>query len=311
MLTEQTIKLLKKRARTIPELMKALKIDTEILGSILVKLGREHPGISRTSNRVFIDDARLRELTPMQHTIETCGKIGVISCTHFGSKFAQITALHKYYQKCKDHGVDVVLHCGDLIDGEKVYRGHRFESHLQGFADQRDFTVANYPKVEGIKTYCISGNHDDSFVQTANIDVVAEIVLQRDDMDYLGRYGAYVMLNGIVTAKLHHGHGGGAYARSYKLQKYVESFTSENKPQMYFLGHYHRQFYDFFRNIHCYQVASFQGQTPYAVRKALDPQITGWIIEYDIDQDGWSIDEATMRLVPSYREIQDDWKNWI
>lgn len=311
-LTEQAVRLLKKRDRSIPELLKLLKIGPEELSGVLIKLGREHPGISRSSDRVFIDDSRFQEIIPLRHTIETNGKIGVISCTHFGSKFAQITALHNYYQKCKDHGVSVVLHCGDLVDGEKVYRGQRFEQHLQGFADQRDFTVVNYPKVEGIRTYLIAGNHDDSFVQYANIDAVAEIVAKREDMDYLGRYGAYVVLNGIITTKMHHGGPGGqAYARSYKLQKFVESFASENKPQLYFLGHYHTQFYDFLRNVHCFQVASFQGQTPYLVRKGLDPQITGWVLEFEIAQDGWSINEITMRLVPSYREIRDDWKNYL
>lgn len=312
-LTPQVIRLLKRRERTIPELLDHLKIAPSLLQDLLIRLGRSHPGISRSGDRIFIDDARYQEVIPLRHTIETCGKFGVISCTHFGSKYAQITALHKYYQKCKDHGVDTVFHCGDLVDGERVYRGQRFEQHLQGFKDQRDFTVANYPKIEGIKTYIIAGNHDDSLLTYANIDVVAEIVLQREDMDYLGRYGAYVLLNGVIIAKLHHGGPGGqAYARSYKMQKFVESFTSENKPQLYFLGHYHTNFQDFLRNIHCFQVACFQGQTPYLVRKGLDPQITGWIIEYDVStKDGWSIEEATVRLIPSYREIKDDWKHFV
>lgn len=308
----KTIQLLKKKARTITELLKLLKITPEELKELLIKLGQEHPGISRSSDQIFIEDSRYREVIPLHHTIQTNGRIGVLSCTHFGSKFAQITALHQYYQRCKDLGVDTVLHCGDLLDGEKVYRGHRFEQHLQGFSDQRDFAVANYPRQKGIRTYVISGNHDDSFVQYANIDAVAEVCFRRDDMDYLGRYGAYVLLNGLTIVKMHHGGPGGmAYARSYKMQKYVESFTSENKPQVYLLGHFHVQFYDFLRNIHCFQVASFQGQTPYLVRKNLDPQCTGWIIEAPIGKDGWSIDEAIIHLVPFYREIKDDWKHWV
>jgi len=206
----------------------------------------------------------------------------------------------------------MVLHCGDLVDGSGyIYRGQRYEMHLQGFTEQRDFVVEAYPNV-GIPTKIISGNHDDSFATSAGVDICQEIVKERPDMDYLGRYQAYIGLQqGSTRVLLHHGEGGCAYAASYKGQKYIETFTSETKPQVYCLGHYHMFIQMFRRNIHFLQLGCFQSQTPYLARKMLAPEIGAWIVEYSLDPaDGWSLNTVRVSLVPFYRPIEDDYKHF-
>jgi len=309
---KQAIRLLKKKERTLAQLAKSLKLSLEETGALLAELGRSHPGVSRVGNRVFIDDSRLRGVDPLSFAVqEKKGKIGIVSCTHFGSKYAQITHLHTFYKKCKEEGCEFVINCGDVSDGDgRVYRGQRYEIHLQGFTEQRDFIVSVYP--DDLPTKMIAGNHDDSFTKSAGIDLLAEVAKEREDIDYLGRYAAFLFLkNGRVKTKVHHGDGGGAYAVSYKPQKYIEALSSEEKPQLYLLGHFHRIEQLFLRNVHLIQVGCFQSQTPFLVRKSLSPDVGGWILEYELEEDGWSLASVKMQLVPFYKMIMDDYKGYI
>jgi predicted phosphodiesterase len=308
----RAIKLLKKKERTLRQLAAYLKIDVVEAGRVLEYLGKTHPGISRIGSKVFIDEARFRGVDPLTFPLGgKRGRIGVVSCTHYGSKYAQITHLHEFYERCAKEDVEFVVNCGDVTDGDgRVYRGQRYEMHLQGFTEQRDFVVKHYPNQ--VPTKMIAGNHDDSFAKSAGIDLIAEIVKEREDLDYLGRYAAYMMLGGADGArcKIHHGDGGGAYAVSYKPQKYIEALSSEDKPQLYLLGHFHRIEQLFLRNVHLIQVGCFQAQTPYLVRKSLSPDVGGWILDYEISPDGWSIGAVRVTLVPFYRMIREDYKNY-
>ena len=55
-------------------------------------------------------------------------KVGVVTDTHIGSRFQQITHLRQFYQDCKNEGIKTIFHCGDLMEGNgKLYRGQQFE----------------------------------------------------------------------------------------------------------------------------------------------------------------------------------------
>jgi hypothetical protein len=86
-------------------------------------------------------------------------RFAVVSCSQIGSKYQQLTHLYSFYKLCKKRGVELVLHCGDLVDGEKIYRGHEYELFLHGADAQRDYTIENYPSFAGIETKVILGNH--------------------------------------------------------------------------------------------------------------------------------------------------------
>jgi hypothetical protein len=314
---KKVIPYLRKGSRTLPELAKYLKIKMVDLEPILTHLGKHHPGVSRSGEEIFIDNVVLRggdNLTFDLTGTEKHGRLGVVSCTHFGSKYMQLTYLNEFYEYCYKIGVDRMINLGDMTEGSgMVYRGQRYEMFLQGFTQQRDYAVENYPRIEGVSTDIIAGNHDDSFVKSADVDVVKEICnhKDRDDLNYCGRYAANILLcDGKVKTKLHHGEGGGSYAISYKVQKYIEAFTPEDKPQLYLLGHFHRVEQLFLRNVHAIQVGCFQAQTPYLVRKNLSPVIAGWVIDYDIAADGWSLGTVGVRLRPFYQAITDDYRNY-
>lgn len=231
-------------------------------------------------------------------------RFAVISCTQIGSKYQQMSHLHTFYKLCKRRGIDLVLHCGDLVDGAKVYRGQEYELFLHGADEQVDYTVENYPRISGIQTKVILGNHDESFWKTDGFNVVKAICEKRTDMDYLGDYLAFVHIDGIKVGIMH-GAGGVAYARSYKLQKIVEQFSPEVKPHMLFVGHWHIQCHiPHYRNVEAFSMGAFQAQTPFLTRLGLSPDMGGLIVEFRTDDKGLLGVKA--EWIPFYVPIKND-----
>ena len=231
-------------------------------------------------------------------------RFAVVSCSQLCSKYQQLTHLYSFYKLCKKRRIKEVLHCGDLVDGERVYRGHEYELFIHGADAQVDYAVSNYPKFEGIKTRVILGNHDESFYKTAGFNVVKAICHERDDMEYLGDYLAFLEIDGLNVG-LMHGAGGVAYSRSYKLQKIIEQFAPEVKPHMLFVGHWHVQAHvPQYRNVEGFMMGAFQSQTPYLTRKGLTPDIGGVIVEVRTDEKG--ILSVKTEWVPYYVPIKND-----
>jgi hypothetical protein len=208
-------------------------------------------------------------------------RFGVVADTHLGSIYQQLTHLHTFYQLCQEHKIGTIFHCGDLTDGQHIYQGHEYELFLHGADSQIDYVIQNYPRVPGITTYFICGNHDESHYKRAGMDVGKYIAESRKDMRYLGFHGAHLTLNGIPNlVYLHHGASGNAYARSYKIQKLVEQLPPGEKPYMLFEGHYHTACHlPNYRNVYVWQMPCFQAQTPFERRRALNPEVMGLFCE--------------------------------
>lgn len=233
----------------------------------------------------------------------------VVSDTHFGSRWQQLTHLHTFYEKCASMGISTVLHAGDLVAGQKIYRGQEFELFMHGADAQTEYAIKYYPRIKGIKTLMISGNHDLSHYKYAGVDVCQAVAKERDDIEYLGKDGAYLNMHGI-SIYLAHGTGGNAYARSYKLQKVIEQLAPEQKPNILIMGHYHTQvFMPMYRNVMAIQMPCFEAQTPYLKRKGLYPEVGGIIIEFVIDKTHEYIGMANFKVefVPFYIAKTDDY----
>lgn len=212
-------------------------------------------------------------------------RIGLVSDTHIGSKYQQIYSLYEFYDKCEDEGVDVVLHAGDLSDGFGMYNGQVFELFALSERDQENYIVKHYPKIDGVKTIVIGGNHDESFWKKNGSDICYNVCNRRPDMQYNGFYISNINING-VNIRLHHGDGGTAYARSYKPQRLAMScIENENilNPDILVIGHYHSScILPQFLGIYTVQMPGFQAQTPnYMGRKGLNPDIGGIILEVE------------------------------
>lgn len=208
-------------------------------------------------------------------------KFGVVSDTHLWAKTCAINELHDFYNLCKQEWITDVLHAWDVIDGNgRVYKWQLSELEVFWFDDTVEFIKNNYPKVEWIKTHFITGNHDESYLQSDWADIWKAIARVRDDMNYLWFYDATVVV-WWIKIWLHHWAWGWSYAQSYKLQKYVETLTWDNKPQLFILGHYHWSLYMSVRNIHCLLPWCWQKPNNFSVRLWLPNTIWWYIVEIE------------------------------
>lgn len=232
-------------------------------------------------------------------------RFAVMGDTHLGSRYQQITHLRAFYDKVAKEGIETVLHLGDLVDGtHKMHRDAVFEQFVHGFDGQVDYAVDNYPRVGNIRTLMISGNHDDSYHADAGADAVKAFCDRRDDCEYLGQRGVYLDFGG-VSIYLWHPTGGGAYARSYKMQKLIEAMAPENKPHMLFCGHWHLpEHTPALRNVEAFMVPCYQSQTYFLKTKGLSPVVGGLIIDLWTNEHG--IDDLRTRWCIERIPVPDD-----
>jgi predicted phosphodiesterase len=240
-------------------------------------------------------------------------KVGMISDTHIGSKMQQLTYLRDFYHLCAEEGVDTIYHAGDVFAGNgKIYRGQEFEIFINGIDECVNYFCEEYPKIDGITTKFITGNHDLSWYTQQGIDVGKQIELRRDDLEYMGQLASYVEITTSDNKPgprmyLIHPDAGASYARSYKPQKIVEGLSSENKPEILAIGHYHVSGYFDIRNVHVFLASCFEAQTPYLKRKSLMPNIGGWILDLEITDDN-SIVSIVQKYIKYFTPIPHDYK---
>jgi predicted phosphodiesterase len=234
-------------------------------------------------------------------------RFGLISDTHLGSMCQQLTHLNAIYDIFKSEGIINVYHCGDIVDGDDVYPGHKFEVHTFGADNQKRYTLKNYPQREGITTKFITGNHDLKWYTKDGYDIGSAIANERSDLIYLGQYFARVELTPKCILQLEHPLGKPAYAVSYKTQRKIDNIRGGDKPNILAEGHYHYSDYMFRRNVHAYCVPSFQGQTKFAKRLGLESDNGGYIIEINVDDEG-TITKLTQSFYPFYKALEHDYE---
>ena len=250
---------------------------------------------------------------PEHHTAKWDGttsiRFAIMGDTQMGSKYAQLTHLHNFYNLCAELGIDTVYHTGDLTEGLKMRPGHEYEVYTVSADEMVEDVVKNYPRHEGITTHFITGNHDASIYKHVGYDIGQAIANQRPDMKYLGRDCAVINLTPKCTLELRHPWDGTAYALSYKIQKMIEAMESDSKPNILAVGHYHKAEYLFYRNVHALQTGCFQGQTPFTRGKGISVHLGGWIVEIKVDKNGY-IQGIMPAFIPYYSSIKDDYKNF-
>ena len=92
-------------------------------------------------------------------------RFGAIGDTQIGSLYQRLDALKLFYERCAAEGVTTIFHTGDVLAGWHVYKGQEFELHPHGrsWAEQRQMFADRVPRIGGLTTIFITGNHDASF----------------------------------------------------------------------------------------------------------------------------------------------------
>ena len=299
---------MKKNHRSIADITNRTgKTINEIEAYLSNREKSETPKVDNKPRHVF------ENLTPkIEHKAwngNTTITFGLMGDTQINSKYTQLTYLHHFYKICEYRGITDVYHTGDIDEGEEMRIGHKYECYTQGGDDHKNEIVKNYPKIDGITTHFITGNHDASIYKKCGMDIGKAIAAERPDMHYLGRDCARIEITPHCVLELRHPWDGTAYALSYKPQKMIEAMEADSKPNILAIGHYHKLEYLFYRNIHCFQTGCFQMQTPFTRGKGISVHLGGWIITIDVDDEG-HIQRIVPEMIPFYKGIEDDYKNW-
>lgn len=208
----------------------------------------------------------------------------LISDTHLCSKYDRLDILRYLYEKAQDRGIRHILHSGDFTDGRSNRPEHIYELREISYEGQVDYCVEKYPKFDG-RTYVISGNHDDWWYKSTGSEIVKAIANRRDDIVYLGSDVADLSI-GKLKIRLFHGKGGLAYAKSYKVQKYLDSIPLDERPDILQTGHIHQSFYMKQDGTHCFQTSCLEDLTPFARSMGMSNDKSVWWVDVYMNDKG-------------------------
>lgn len=211
-------------------------------------------------------------------------KLLLISDTHLCSKYDRLDILRYLYDKAENNGVKHILHSGDFTDGRSNRPEHTYELKEHSYQGQIDYCIDKYPNFSG-KTYVIQGNHDNWWYKSNGSEILRPIANAREDIMYLGSDVADLKI-GKLKIRLFHGQGGIAYAKSYKIQKYLDTIPVNEKPDILQTGHIHQAFYYKQDNTHCFQTSCLEDQTPYCRGIGLANDKSCWWVDVEFDDKG-------------------------
>ena len=245
-------------------------------------------------------------------------KIMLISDTRFGSIYEQITHLNNLFQTAKKLGCKYVFLTGDVVEG--IYSGvksiYNSTLHKNGAIDQAEYVAQMFPRVEGITTYFITGEHDLSFLKSNDkVDIGTLIANKRQDMIYLGPKRRKITItkddpkSGEISIYLQHSQGAVPYTVSYKPQQKIASLRNEEKTEILVTSHYAAC--DSFerRGVRSFQVPTMVATTD-EMKDANTPvynTVGGWIVTLNRDKKGRLLNTSQL-WVPYYNTIKDDYR---
>lgn len=291
---EKILHLLKGKRLSFKEILRTLKLTADQFSEAVLNLRKQGVNVqyAKHDKSFFISAVPtvFHQSFPLEMPLK--GKFGVVSDTHLCSDAERLDLLNEAYDDFVVQGIATVLHCGDISDGSRVYRGQMNYVKVFGDLKQAIYVIKHYPKRDGVKTYFIGGNHDLDSLQDSGTDRCSLIVNGldedkkhyegRDDLIYLGQFSAVLIFPQEVRVVMLHPRGGTVYANSYPQQKRSQNYAPDARPDLELSGHMHYYNHCFDLGTHLLAVPGFQDETEFFVRLGLKRQIGYLIVEYEI-----------------------------
>lgn len=233
-------------------------------------------------------------------------KFVAISDTRLGSKYQQLTILNDIYLKAYEMGYKNVILCGNISEGlfkvDNVYSDTNF---LADTLEQVDYITQYYPYVEGMKTYFITGTRDEKHLKNNKINIGKRISDIRSDMVYLGHTSCNIEIDKanmlVFSPKLEK-----TYTVSYRPQQQIDSFRSEDKPDILLYGGLLQMEKMTYRNVKCLSVPSVCATTKEMSDKRYANTVGAWYVTVTTDKYG---NLLNVRAIDSvyYKTNKDDY----
>ena len=212
-----------------------------------------------------------------------------VSDSHLCNEVQQLHLLNDVYRETKERGIDTVLHFGDILDGDYKNRpDHQYALFRLGASRQIDYVAEYYPQVEGITTYFITGNHDDTHFKNGGVLVGPAIARMREDMVFAGDEHSYFRPDESpkTTIEMYHPGGGCASSLSYRAQKYIDKMEPGNKPNVVGMGHYHQSHFLSYRNVIALLLPCTTAKSAFAVRQGLENTMGVYFVDMYVNSKG-------------------------
>ena len=284
----ELLKELTEREISLSELTSKLEINEyEILG-IVNKLRDEGINITvakRDDDIYLFNQGEKERVSNYSYKFDTDEsnefKFIAISNPIIGSKYQQLSILEDIYQKGHEMGYENVILCGNLTPGLYQITNPYHDTMMQV-----NYILSNYPKIEGMKTYFILGPNDEKHLKKNKINIGKRISDIRKDMIYLGFNSCDANIDKvnmfIQCSKL-----GKTYTVSYRSQQQVDSFRSEDKPDILLLGGLlQMEKYDY-RDVKVLSIPSVCATTKEMTDKRYQNTIGAWYITIRTNQKGY------------------------
>ena len=213
-------------------------------------------------------------------------KFVVIADTRIGSKSQQLSILNDIYQKAYSMGFNNVFLVGNISEGlyplTNVYSEDNF---LDDTLSQVDYITNNYPYIEGMKTYFITGLKDEKHLRNNKINLGKRISQVRDDMIYLGHGSCKALVDKtkilLLSSPLQK-----TYTVSYRPQQQIDSFRSEDKPDILLFGGGLQLEKFTYRSVKCLSIPSVCATTREMNDKRYSNTIGAWYVSLKTDKYG-------------------------
>jgi UDP-2,3-diacylglucosamine pyrophosphatase LpxH len=237
---------------------------------------------------------------PIAEYFKSKARFGVVSDTHLSSLWERVDLLEAAYQIMHKEGIKLVYHCGDMCEGSGMRKCQEYEITHHGADAQVAHVHDVYPYYKGMVTKFVVGSHDLSFKKNAGHNIGPRLA-ERDDLVFLGGESVLVPMKiGKTTTNIEINHPGGGTAQtiSWKVQQYINSLSGGRKPEIMFLGHYHKAEFLPYRNVMAYQAGCLQSQTDWMRRKNLAAVMGFWMVEIRATKKG--IGRVAMEWTPFF-----------
>ncbi|MEK7599170.1 MAG: metallophosphoesterase [Patescibacteria group bacterium] len=294
--TQKILRLLRKQKSTVAGLSKKFNKSKEFIINALDNLKNDGYLIEiseKVRGEIILavkkKNAKALNIQPIK---KNYFRFMVLSSTHIGNKYQQLSLLNKTYQIAEELGVDFAIHAGDLVAGRKT-QDRADELFLFSAQEQIDYAVKHYPYSKNFKTYIIAGKEDLSW----KLNVVSEICKKRADLIFTDEWSYDFSLKNFKIKVVYPRKGvDRPYTLSYRLQQIAKSIAAsvmpcfrkegaKSIPRMVFTGKFMAQGW-VPRGFGNFMVPGFLAQTPSLEAANISPSIGAIFVELEYDKNG-------------------------
>ncbi len=234
-------------------------------------------------------------------------KFVAIADTRFGSKYQQLSILNDIYEKADELGYKNVFLCGNISNGlYDISNMYSETSFLDDTQRQIDYILENYPKIDGMKTYLVNGKTDSKHLKKNITSIGKKLAEGRDDFVYLGNLSANVKIDN-VNMQILAPNLSKTYTVSYRPQQQIDSYRSEDKPDILLMGGYLQMEKFTYRGVTEISVPSVCATTPKMNDRRYSNTVGAWYVTVETDLKGNLLSVNAMSS-PYYLTKKDDYK---